>query len=942
MSPPPAPTSRAPAPVVLVCVAAGLAAAGAGWMLAGVFDSMAARVLALVAAALGASLVVVSHQLRRPSSVQYLALPVALLLGAAVVLPDAGSGSASLPSLVQEALFSGGLGQPPVPFDPGWRFLLVVVVSLLAAGSSMLAMAAERANVGVALSVPLVVVGALAQPSGSEVVSAVVAFGMLILALAVAYGVELARSGVSSPAFEVRRLIRGLGGIAVLAVGLAVLANVATFLLPPAQEEQVIPPQRPPAAPPQVDRELFAVDADRKLPWRLGVLDVYEDDAWKTPPFDPARFVDLAVTGVPPEDGPGPAVASGGEVRAAFTLFDLPGRVVPTLALPHRVTPDGDAALLYDPRTQTLRLPNLAPRGLSYEVAAAGPPTADALSAAGPVPDSVRPFLAVPAPPRGVAALLAEAPDADAFARLQFVRERFYEHVVAAGAGDPVDVPPARVDELLAGAEGSPYEITAAEALLARWVGVPSRIGYGFFGGDEVSGGFSVRPIHGSAWLEVYFEGEGWVPIVGKPPRARSSFTDSQKNDDPAVLPTDELALITYVPIRLQSITLQFQVIRHYLLQVVPIVLAWILAIVFLPVPLRRLRRWRRQRWADRVGPAAAVAAAYAELRDAAWDLNIGQPADTPLEFTRRLDPDEEHSELAWLVTRTLWGDLSRDLEPADVAEAAELSRSVTRRMRDAQPASSRIIAAAARASLRAPWSTELPNTWVAVRPARRLRRALGTVAAGTWRRLARRLPARFGRRATTTLMTVIGTVIMSLFLSGCATPLDLVTPAQAGSLPAAIVPDSLDGLTFQREPAAEVAYEEGGPDALVTEGRVWSVRLDDTIEASLQVAAFRPGLYAREAEVRDGILRSLGGGRFEPARIGADRVQVLESVEQRFVLWFAPNGRYYQLLVARRSFEDADRLMGALLAFQRGEPVASLDAITAFEPDDPRRGLPG
>ena len=52
-------------------------------------------------------------------------------------------GSANLPSLVVEAVNSGGLGQPPVPFEPGWRFLLVVLLILLGAGASALGIAAS-------------------------------------------------------------------------------------------------------------------------------------------------------------------------------------------------------------------------------------------------------------------------------------------------------------------------------------------------------------------------------------------------------------------------------------------------------------------------------------------------------------------------------------------------------------------------------------------------------------------------------------------------------------------------------------------------------------------------------------------------------------------------------------------------------------------------------
>ena len=921
--------------VLFVCVAALLAGGAAGWMVAGVFETSVARAYAMIGAVVGAGMVAVSYRLGRPSAVQYATAPIAAVLGALLVLPDLGDGSASLPSLVQSALFSGGLGQPPVPFDPGWRFLLVVLVTMVTSGAASLALAMNRPNLAVVVPVPIVIGGSLLQPGDAEVVSTVGAAVMVIGALAVAYGVELASSGATSGRFEVQRLLRGLAALVALAVGLVVLANTASFLLPEPSETQVIPPQRPPAAPPQADRELFTVEIDTKVPFRLGVLDVYDDNAWKTPPFDVARFV--------PVDGEVPDATGldGDEITATFTIADLPGRVVPTIAVPHTITGDGEITI--DPRTDSLRLGELAREGFTYTVTASAPATAEQLSAAGPPPPEFAEFLEMPPPPPGVQSLLADAPDTNLFTRLQFVRTAYYEEVIAKGAGDPVDVPPERVDEILGGSPASPFEITAAEAMLARWTGVPSRIGYGFFDGDDLPAGvdgFSVRPVNGSAWLEVYFEGQGWVPIVGKPPRAQSSFTDAQQNEDDSVRPTDELALITYVPVRLQSLTLLFEVVRFYLLQIIPLLLLVVALLVFYPIGNKRLRTWRRSRWARQHGPAGAIAAAYGEFRDTAWDLNIGQPSDTPLEFVARLAHDPEHAELAWLVTRALWGDLSRDLHEADAAEAVEMSRSVRRRMVGAQTVVSRALGLAARSSLREPWSDDLPNAWWELRLGARVRRRLAPVGRAL-ARVGRLLDPRRLRRFVPGLSSPTMLLVLALFLGGCAEALDLTAPADPSVLPSPAVPDAIGDITFQREPTAEVPFEEAGEAALVTAGEVYSVRVDGAIEASLQIAAFRPGLQPREEEVRAGILQSLGGGRFEPIRVGDDRIQVLESIEQRLLLWFSPDGRYYELMVARRSFDDAERLFAAILATQRGETVEDLDGIIDTVVPDPRRGFP-
>ncbi|MCH7228072.1 transglutaminase family protein [Haloferula sp. A504] len=61
-----------------------------------------------------------------------------------------------------------------------------------------------------------------------------------------------------------------------------------------------------------------------------------------------------------------------------------------------------------------------------------------------------------------------------------------------------------------------------AGALMARAVGVPSRICYGWTGGTyyEGSGLFVFRAREAHAWVEVFLEGEGWVVLDPTPPTA--------------------------------------------------------------------------------------------------------------------------------------------------------------------------------------------------------------------------------------------------------------------------------------------------------------------------------------------------------------------------------------------------------------------------------------
>ena len=936
-----------PVSVGLACVAALLATAAAGWMIAGIFAGGLPRLLGLLGPVIGAGMVALSYRTRRPSVVQYLILPVAVAIGAAFALSDAAG--AGLSELVLEALRAGGLSQPPVPFDPGWRFVLLVLGAILGAGAASLSLSLNRPKIGIVLAVPFLFGGALVQPSDATALSAIGALVLAVGSMAVAFGADLAKEGATSGGFEARRLGRGAAVLAGTVAAL-ILASQLGFLLPDQDDDQVIAAMRPQIPPPTPDRELFTVTSPVQVPWRLGVLDTYglKENAWLTPPFRASRLAPIPDSGIIPLRGNDggrsstlvrpPATGADGTVMVEFRLSEIGGRVAPNVASTLSAT--GNVDLDYDPRTQGFRVTRGRARtGDRYTVVAPRPPSAAELIAAPPAGKALAEFLEAPEMPVAVEAVLREAPTTNLFDRLQFVRTHYYAQVVAAGSGEPLDVPPARVAEMLEGDEATPFEITAGEVLLARWAGVPARIGYGYYGGDAAGGAkpaagtstFSVRPEHGALWLEAYFEGHGWVPIVGTPPKAKASLSPDDKRNDPTIRPTDELALVVYVPIRLETVQLLFDTIRFWALRAAPWVIAAVLAFLFYPGALKLARRSRRRRWAARHGPAERIAVAYTELRDAANDFNIGDPMHTPLEFLSDLSADVEHNELAWLVTRALWGDLRRDLRVEDAEAAEEMARSVTRRLRRANGGLPRLIALGSRTSLRDPFSRELPNLWRRPRPPRRprlkLRRRLATVT----RSLRRRVPG-----GATTLIVI---VVLAVTLSGCAVRTDLASTGPA-AYPDPTVPDQLDVFRFVREAALEPAFKEAGSQSLVDHGRVYSVREGDNIQASLQVGSFKPGLRGREREVRDGLVRAIGARRFALMRIGGERVYALDLPEQRVLLWFPSDARYYQLLVARRAFTRADDVFVSLLAFQRSgtHEIVKSDQLVPLV--DARRGI--
>lgn len=941
VEPTPEPTGPT-APAGLICASALLATAAFGWVAGSVFDGWLPRLVGLLGAVLGVGVAYASTRVRNPSLVQYGGAALAVVAGALLVVPFTDGGS-SLPTLVSEAIRSGGLGQPPVAFDPGWRFLLLVTVALLGEACAGLALSLDKPRATALLALPFVVGGALLQPAETEVVATLVALLLLIGSLAISFGADLAADGAGDGRFELRRLARGAGALVLLGGLLFGTAQIG-FLFPPPTAQDVVPPMRPPQAPPTTDRVLFTVSADRPTTWRLGTLDVYDTElgAWLTPPLDVSSLVPVDGE-IPSAEGDLRGPLSEDTLTATIEVGDLPGKALPGLANPLAVR--GGPEVEYDPRTQALRTAGLRPeRGTSYEVVAAAPPNGQTLSAAGPPPEQVLPFLDAPSPPPEIAALLTEAPQ-NPFARLQFIRRAYYANVIAAGAGNPVDVPPSRVVEILQGQEASPYEITAAEALLARWAGVPARIGYGWYGGEEAgAGAWEVRPKHGATWLEAYFQGSGWVPIVGTPPQARASTAAGARNDDPSVRPTDELALVVYVPVELTSVQLAYTVVRYYLLRALPFLLLVGLLAAFYPAAVKALRRTARRRAAARLGPRARIAAAYAELRDSLTDLNVAGPAVTPLELLDRVEPDPEHRELAWLVTRALWGDLTRDVRPGDVEAAEAMSRSVARRLRSAQSGLARMAALASRASLSNPWTTELPTLW---KP-RRSRRA---AVAGRPKRLVQRvralprrtvggmraLPARLWPPRPVPLAVLGSVLVVAVAVLVAATRPEPVPPVLQG-LPERVAPESLGDVRFVREEKAEAAYVVGAERSLAREGQVYSLRQGDVVQGSLQVAAFDARVDTRSPRDRDRVLQGLGDGRFRPVRIGEERAYRLPLPELTLLLSFTPDGRGYYLMATRGAYAEAERLFASLLAHTRGERAETLRPADVPVPD-PRRG---
>ncbi len=693
-------------------LAAGLASAGAALVAGGIFGSWAARVLGVVAVALGVAWALLALRApQRSNSFVLSLLPVCAAVSVVFVVAFGGDPS-QLPTLVGDAVESGRLLRPPVPFDPGWIPIVFVVFGMLGFCAASVATALDKARVAIAVPLPVLGLAAMTQPDDGQFIAGVCAFVPLVAALAVMFGGDGADGRRLTKDFELKRAGRGLAFTAVAVAALFALGN-ANVLFPEPVFDPDDQPQKPRPLPlSQIDDVvLFEVKTDAGItgPWRTGVLDVYDGEAWRLPPFDKKRLVDIPSSGI--VDATLSATAS---VSVAFTTRGLQNATtLPGLTGAASIERSpGLAAVQWDPRAVTFRVAEgRLPNGAAYTIAMPPYPDATALGAAPEPARDVSETLSIPSPPRAVRDLLAGAPASPPYARMDFLRTRLRDVAVASGGGVPVDISPARVAQILTGPkhEATPFEIVAADAMLARWAGVPSRIGFGFDGLNDENGVQTVRPRNAAQWLEVYFEGHGWVPLIQPPEQAKTTIDNEDQLFDPNTLATDEVAVDVYVPVRLENFQELYQRIRAQLVALAPFGLGALALYFATPYTQKQWRRYKRRRWAAQEGPVAQVVVEYAEFRDLAHDLNLGDPLDTPLEFLQRVVDDDEHQELAWLTARVLYGDMP---EPSaeTVRDAEDLSASLRRRILRGQPFSVRVLGVLSKASLRDPYTDEVPS----------------------------------------------------------------------------------------------------------------------------------------------------------------------------------------------------------------------------------------
>lgn len=693
-------------PVTRLAVVVSFPVLAAAAMAGGVFVGYAPRIWGAIAGILGVAVAVWARRAKRPLFMYSIIVIGVFAIGLLMVVPTGLENVFELGPAVRRAVVSGDVQRPPVLFEPGWRAIMGWLLGTLGFTAGWLGIELRRPALALLVPLPVIAFTAISVPDSDQLPVGIICLVLFVIGLGLLSGTEMGeKEARPSLAYELRRGARALPLLGVIVAVIFVL-NQVNFLFPPPVIDPTQEAKKPKTVPlSQVkDRVIFRVQSSITGPWRMGHLDEYDpkDGYWRLPPFAASRLAEVPRSGVVDSE-----LLPG--VKATFEVSDLDGAVLPGLPNTVGIVAEGPK-LAYDSRLSNIRLlqGNIEP-GLRYTVVASAIPTVENIQAVTQdPPPEVRPFLQIGDPPPAVKGLLNQAPATPPWDRMNFMREHFLKTVVATGSGVPVPISPARVDEMLMSSdhEGTPYEIVAAQAMLARWAGIPSRIAYGYDGGEKVGDYLEIRPKHGASFLELYFPTYKWLPVIGTPLQAKSSFSSDPQQFNPNVLASDDVAVRIHIPIAVDARTLLFQQIQRVALVVLPIIALLLLLYYTWPALWKALLRSRRRSWAHHQGPETRIAVAYAEWRDTGTDFGYRWDADTPLMFLDRIVEDEEHTEIAWLVTRTLWGDLRGQVSPDDAQAAEELSKSLRKRISQAHPLTLRLIAAVSRLSLRYPFVT--------------------------------------------------------------------------------------------------------------------------------------------------------------------------------------------------------------------------------------------
>jgi transglutaminase-like putative cysteine protease len=391
-------------------------------------------------------------------------------------------------------------------------------------------------------------------------------------------------------------------------------------------------------------------------------LSDFSSGVWN--PEDPDGAVNY--TGQP--FGQPPGLSSDVPTQAQTTTVSIASLHSDWLPLPYPAQQvDGlSGSWLLTQRTFTLTGVDNTTQGISYQVHGISvQPTADQLAAAGStVPDGLQNYLSLPDDLPALITQTAQqvtsgaADNYDKAVALQayFRSSQFHYSLTAPVSGDYDGDNAQMIAAFLQAKEGYCVHFASAMAVMARVLGIPSRIAIGYAPGQLATGTDNGQQVYNvytdqlHSWPELYFQGIGWLPFEPTPglaitPPAYSqpdyaATTGSASTDAPSTTSAstaapddahdqDTGAVAADTP--LQAAQAQ---VRGWIIAGGALVLVVLIGLV--PFMVRSMRRRRRFQLLQTGDLPATLA--WTELEDTLDDFHIHRSrGDTPLDLVQRV-----------------------------------------------------------------------------------------------------------------------------------------------------------------------------------------------------------------------------------------------------------------------------------------------------------------
>lgn len=390
---------------------------------------------------------------------------------------------------------------------------------------------------------------------------------------------------------------------------------------------------------------------------RLASLNTMDADSWKLEP------VSLQTGELPKAPG---LTAASTTFTTSVQMRSFSSQYLPAPYAPQSFQADGQWG--YDPETlmvlSTSSNDTDATRNLSYQVTSEttdpDPASFNSAKAGNPgnaslttVPDGVPSEIVQlanqitrnePTPVLKAAALQAYLRDPQKFT-----------YSVEAPSGDGFEV---LKNFLFVNHKGYCIHFASAFALMARIVGIPSRVSVGFLPGTKNQNGWQVQGKDMHAWPELYFEGYGWVrfePTAGvadappwtvvtaplpstsstpTPSASTSSSQDPSQSASESASASQEHTTIAVEPDQGQD-----NGFAQALARLVPLLVLVLALLVIGAIPWAVRSSLRRRRLAPGRDARTTIEDGWAELRDTFVDVGTTWPSGSARERARTLAP---------------------------------------------------------------------------------------------------------------------------------------------------------------------------------------------------------------------------------------------------------------------------------------------------------------